>query len=585
MSVSTPLAPPEFANPRSLALVVAMALSVALWSHWSTLTEPYIVNNDAHQHTFWMHSLEDPELLAGDLLAHYSFAYQPPGYVLLFRGLSLVVSPIAAARFLPVLLFALSTGLLFAVVRSFSGHFEAWFSCLLFLTSPLFLQKMAGAHPRAFATPFLLLTLLLLLRKRPKSLGLFLVLQSQFYPMIFLLSSATSLLSLVLSHFRLENRRLLLPTSWRPLVPILLAVTLGCGALAARYWGPEDPQIGSLVTRAEMEASPEFFAGGRARHLPQRGLQRNAEQVIRQGLPNTAQLLGIESQNRMPGWQFRLLLLLLLVAAFLAVRRRGFLLTPWIALAMSSIVLYLLAHHLLLRLFFPKRYIMYSISILVVVALALATGALLKLLPTGWVRKTAQALSLALVALHLPGMAGAGLDDYSAQEELFEFAASLPKDALIAGHPASVEGIPLFSARRVLATLETSTPYYTGYWSELKGRLYLFFEAYYGSDLDALERWVEQQGIDYLVIDERTFEEGFFARPGRGAYFQPFGTFINELVAKGDGFAVLEIPPEKRIFESSDGQLWVVAAADLMAEWSSRGELTLAAPATQREEP
>lgn len=577
MSSNTPLTTTATDHRHLLALVVAIALLVATWAHWSTLTQPYVVNNDAHQHTFWMHSLEDPELFEGDLLAHYSLAYQPPGYVWLFRSLSLVVNPLTAARFLPLLLFALSAGLLLLVVRSFSGRFEALLSCSIFLASPLFLQKMAGAHPRAFATPFLLLTLLLLFRRRHRSLGLLLVMQSLFYPMIFLLSSATSLLGLLFGQLRLVDRRLRPVTSWRVFVPVSLGVLLGCGALVTRYWGPEDPQIGSLVTRAEMEASPEFFAGGRARHLPQRGLQRNTEQVIRQGLPNTGRVLGIDTFNRMPGWQFRFLLLLLLVTIFLAVRRRGFLPAPWLALAISSVALYLLADYLLLRLFFPKRYVMYSISLLVVVAVALAAGALLRLIPAGWARQTAQALSLTVVALHLPGMAGAGLDDYSPRGELYRFAATLPKDAILAGHPTSLEGIPLFSGRRVLATLETSTPYYTGYWQQLKDRLYPFFEAYYGSDPSALASWLKHQDIDYLVVDESTFDKEFLARPRRGAYFQPFGAYIDTVVAGSGGFAALEIPEERRTFESSDGRLWMVATADLLASPDS--------PVPGREEP
>ncbi len=542
-----------------IALVAAAALITAIAAHWLTLTQPYVVNNDSQQHGFWMHSLQDPELFQEDLLARYSRGYQPSGYRMLFHALAQVTHPVAATRYLPLLLFVASAVLLYLLMTSFSGRFEGLLAVALFLVSPFFLQKMAGAHPRAFATPFVLLTLLFLVRRRPYALAGLLVVVSLFYPMMFVLCAATAVLSLL----RFEGWRPGLELRPRFWAPLLVALLVGGGGLALRYLKPSDPSMGPLVSRVEMEASPEFYAGGRGRHLPLKGLVRTTEQVVRQGLLNSWVLVDDDPIQKLPQLQFYGMLGLSLLAAVAALRRRGFVPFPLAALALCSLALFLSAEVLLLRLFFPRRYVMYSIPLLLIIAVALGMGILIRRLPGPTARRLVQAIALAGVLAHAPGMASAGLDDYSAHAELYRWAEGLPKKTLIAGHPEVLEGIPLFAARRVLATEETSNPYFVGYWRRMEERLYSLFDAYYGEDLETLRNLVERYEIDYLVVDETTFEPEFFARPRRGAYFQPFGAYIDELTADGHEFALLQLAKRDRVFESTDGHVWAVAVAEV----------------------
>jgi hypothetical protein len=131
--------------------------------------------------------------------------------------------------------------------------------------------------------------------------------------------------------------------------------------------------------------------------------------------------------------------------------------------------------------------------------------------------------------------------------QLMEFLKTLPKDALVAGHPFVMNPVPLLARRKVLASHELSLPYYPGYYGRIRQRIMNFFEAYYADSWETVEAFVRRYGIDVLVVRKEHFDPVFLEGP---VYYEPFNQTVKERLKKGKDF-VLEMPsPEKLCFKN-----------------------------------
>ncbi|MEM9291900.1 MAG: hypothetical protein AAGD01_09485 [Acidobacteriota bacterium] len=589
--------PPLFQARWFQALVFLIALAAALLAHRETFQSPWVVNNDATQHTFWMHRFQQPELFPDDLLALYSENYQSWGWIALYRGLHWGLgqgaelletsgiaglsapSPVDIGRGLGPLLWAFSVLLVMRVAGRAGGPRAAFFAVLLFALSPFFLQKMAGGHPRAFATPLLLLTLDRLLAGRYRQLALLLPAASLLYPMAFLLMAGTAGLSLLRWPPALSPRRIRLAHYLPPAAAIvtLLGIFLGGALLLLRHeihWAPE---IGSMVSAQEAEENPAWYRIGRANHLPTPNPLAATWETLGRALPDPRHaLLSAGLTTSVPGPIPRIPLALICAGLLLAAGgiyyRRLRWAKPLSALLFASYGLYLLSWAIFPTLFLPRRYVMYSLALLAVFALAVLLDAVLQSLRPRPQRAAVGLLTLALLST-ASGLDGVGLDDYGEHRELYAFAASLPQDALLAPFPTLGDGIPLFAQRSVWMTYEHSNPYFGTYWNTVQRRLGDFFTAYYAAEEDAAAQFCRRHGIDALVIWVPAFaEERIHHR--RGAYFAPFSQSIvglshqaaartKDKIVPGETFALDRIAPDRRLWTSSDGQTYAVACGEL----------------------
>jgi hypothetical protein len=143
------------------------------------------------------------------------------------------------------------------------------------------------------------------------------------------------------------------------------------------------------------------------------------------------------------------------------------------------------------------------------------------------------------VFLNLHATRGTGIVDMSSHKDLYDYLQSLPKDSMIAAHPMLADGIPTFTQRKVFINYELSNPFFDRYWETVKKRTYDFFDAYYSENLSSVLKFCKENGIDYLVIDREHFTGEYLA--GGEIYFEPFNTYILDLVKKRDNFALTKV--------------------------------------------
>ena len=147
--------------------VIVAAFLATLYAEWRIVSGPLTFQADSTIHEYWMRRFTDGALFQDPLTESLlDTGYSPPAFRSLYWLASHVVDPVRFGELLPLVLVPFAVWLLFRIVRS---HVEwrpaAWIGAALFLV-PWEVHRFSGGHPRAFAQPIVLLTLLLLLSRR-----------------------------------------------------------------------------------------------------------------------------------------------------------------------------------------------------------------------------------------------------------------------------------------------------------------------------------------------------------------------------------------------------------------------------------
>lgn len=146
------------------------------------------------------------------------------------------------------------------------------------------------------------------------------------------------------------------------------------------------------------------------------------------------------------------------------------------------------------------------------------------------------------------------LDPEPAERELLSFLETLPKDTLLAGTPCALDSVSLFAKRQVLFSCE-----HVGLDENL---IYKALEAYYTDDPRAIVGFCQENSVDYLVVDTRTYSKEYLAR--EQIFFEPYNQALLAHISGQDTFALAQIPDDLKIFQSGD--FFVVPCAQLAVQ-------------------
>ena len=505
-------------------MVVLLSLAVGVAAQWAGFFNEYVVNDDVRQQLFWMQRWVDPGLYPDTLLTSYSEAYVPWGVQGVYRLASLVISPLMFSKVLAVALLALLTGCVFAMVRRDADEVAGWMGVAVCLATPLFLYNISGGLARAFAAPLMALFLLFWQRCNFPALSLVLFAQAVFIPYIFAVCALAAGLGFVGSLVSLapENKRLL--TSLSCALPILAGVAMVLiwrHEMAASGFGP-------LVGMDALHG-PEFAASGRFPLFPP--LSVFGELIAPFGF-----IFPFRDGGVVAGVVAAVCVVLLALLGWVksprALSLPG-LSMPLACLGLASLILYVAARLTMLKLFIPSRYLSYSWELVLTIGLAVLLGsACRRFLSRGpWLALfVAAVVCLGAVRLH-----GVSLYDYSGTRGISEAVRRTPKDALLFGHPSTLDNVMTFGRRNAYATYELAHPWNSGYWDKYRERLYDTFRQYYSDDPASLGKFLREKGITHVVVDREDFSERGLAEP---RFFEPFDSFVLELVRGRKAFAL-----------------------------------------------
>lgn len=474
---------------------------------------PYLIQDDARQHVFWMQRFVDPDLFPNDLIADYFQSVAPAGYTSLYKILAWAgINPLLSSKILPLVLGLIMTAYTFGVCLELLPVPLAGFIATILLNQCLWMQDgLISATPKAFVYPLLMPVLYYWLRKKLLAASIALILLGLFYPQGVLICAGIFALQLV----QWQNGR---PSPSRNRQDYLLSGTgLGVAFLVLLPYALTASDFGPTIAAFQAKQLPEFLPGGRTEFFindPWR-FWFSSRGGLRLSLEPPLMAFGI-----------LLPLFLRLYQRFPLVQKVSSKINILWQLVLSSLVLFFAAHALLFALHLPSRYTQHSLRIVIAIAAGIGLTIVFDSLLFSNNNKQSighfgnqfwrLAIALALffflifypISLKKFPWTGYVIGD---APSLYKFLQQQPKDSLIASLSEEANNLPAFAGRSILVGREYAIPYHLGYYNEFRQRTIALIQAQYSPDLADVRELIKKYGIDFWLIDRGAFSGEYIA--------------------------------------------------------------------------
>lgn len=549
----TALFPPSVANVRvwfGLSVLISVVFSsIALFHSFGS---EYMIQDDARHHVFWMHRFADSTLFPNDLIADYFQSVAPLGYVWLYRLFAVVhIDPITLNKLLPFGLGLIMTVYCFGVSMELLPMPMAGFVSSLLLNELIWAEdNLISATPRAFVYPIFLGFLYYFMRRSLWPCLLLILLQGLFYPQYALIIIAFLLIFLIAHRhyfvqtgFKLGKPFGLRFWKWTVALPqgaiarkdlclCVSGVGLACGILL--LFKLTSGGFGPVVSFAEAKQMIEFTNAGRFPFFDDNPLcfwlsKKNSGLLAAYNATHECELYVGPFPFGFPPLLWASFLLPLMVG-FKSVfpelfhHRQSLKILGYVFIA--SLLLFFIAHAVLLTLHLPARYTVHSFRIL----MALAAGITLTLISRKLLHRVSEngekrkqrsrwKLGLASLFLVLVGTFPFLTVNFATkaliqgkESGLYQFMAAQPRDILVASISSEADNIPTFSQRSVLVNRENAIPFHHGFYDEFSQRAHDVLEAQYTKRFKTLKTVIQNYDVDFWLIDDDAFESSYLEK-------------------------------------------------------------------------
>ncbi len=435
-----------------------------------------------------------------DLPARYALFQMPKGYLFLNWILFGAVPLFVQTKILPVFVSLVALYYFYRLMRCYVNDVAAFFASLVLCLHSWTFHVYQALCPRAFFYPLLLAFLYYFQQKRYVVSAVIYCAQCLFYPPAAAISLGVVVLMKSEGLFSARNRmREALHIVVLGVTGVLVAVVLHY----VQYNKIEDREFGPVISYAQMKILPEFQEGGKESFFYQVNDWEQWLMSKRAGIGMNMPL-GV-----------LIVLSVVLWGAFLRSRdRQG---VPWIfkAVSGSSAVLFLAAYGILFVLYYPARYAMFTIPLVISVWFGCGVSNVIQSCSSA---KRANILAGLLFCWIMAGYGvylvdartdtrRGGMINYHYVENVISYFKGIESNGLVAAPPYIADALPLYAHKRVLFSDRFLIPFQQGYRKVMEERLSDFYRAYYAVSKDVVKNFCQQYQVDFLVVDLTDFQD------------------------------------------------------------------------------
>ena len=495
-----------------LAIAIFFSLIYSFMALQQAFSSPYIVQDDARQHVFWMRRFLDPELFPNDLIADYFQSVAPLGYKLTYAiPAAIKIDPLVTSKILPSILGVITTYYCFALTMQLLPIPFTGFVAALLLNQNLWMQDgLISGTPKAFAIPLLLAFLYYYLRQSLSGTSTTILLLGLFYPSFVFICSGL----LIIKLWQLKASFL----RYKPRLSkgfLFCFIGLSIAFLVLLPYVISTSEFAPTITVAQARHLPDFAPNGRSAFF-------NDRHPFDFWIGGSRSGLRIASALIPPLTYFAVLLPLILKfkQAFPLGQKVTAKLRILTDLILVSLVMFGIAHLLLFKLHLPSRYTQNSLRIVMAIAasisLTIITHFLFKIIFNRLVRTSFYQRLLAKLILFLlsmllviyPHLTNNFVWTQYVQGnavELYEFLQQQPKDIMVASLASEADNLPTFAQRSILVSQEYAIPYHTGYYFPFRQEAIDLINASYSNDITVVKQFIRQYKIDFWLLETNSF--------------------------------------------------------------------------------
>ena len=529
-------------------LLLAAAAAWTLWFFRLQLygfTDPWFLEWDARGCTIAVWRYHGTGLFPHDLLADFAGVYYPPGVKAVYWIGTLFANPFWLTKIVPFLLGAVVVWQSYALGRALGGRVVGAAAVVLLLHCHYVWGRIVGLNARAFGFPLMISFLRYAVERRERAVLATLFAESLFYPSTFLICTPAWGLTL-LWPWKLDGR-------WLRYFAVV-AAGLGVVFLTA---GHLDPRIGHPIKLSELATLQQRGMVGTWPLEPAGDVMRR---TVMTSLHDDYGVIHVlrKSPARLNG---TILAVVAVVLGLLLLRRwRLVAKVPIVlpALLAGSLLAFAVAQSFPYQLYIPDRLLLFSWPPLLLFGLLLlAYLAFSTLTSPRWAGMLAAVLvcGLELVFYGDGFVRDINVHDWHRKDDAtVRFAATLPKDVMIAAPFDEASSIEAFAHRQVLFSSLLNTPIHYPLAAELERRIREYYEAYYAHDLGPVRAMMATDHVDYLVVDARDFGPEAIRR----AEYGPWTLLARSLLGAGPMDKLVFAHPPAGAVVFRDGPLSVV---------------------------
>jgi hypothetical protein len=551
-------------------------------SEWTT--------DDALQQTFPLLDVLHPGRFSGDLITETMKGYLAPIHLWLSQFFTWISGDaIMGSHWVEAIQVVGCLAFLYLAVKRASSSTAALFAVLWFLHTRPALQRIIGGLPRGWSGIVLTATLYAILSRRHFLALMVLAFGCLTSPPAAMIAALAYGISLVFDLCDKKTR----PFVIRPLVTLVL---LSPVYIALVLWVVHRPDsIGQMVDFATASAMPEFQRPhGRFPFLPLDTVGWDLRMYAYQPFVHRLFDPG-QTWKRFVPWLLASMTSIIFVWGIF--RKRLVFPRALIAYLFAIVIVYTLSRILAFKLYVPNRHLQIPMTVFWICWFSIAISNLLhpvyKAVGATRLANRAKArqgaflpelmsgapLLLGFVILGClvwkgtgDGLYGTANYNYSRTKKggVFNWIReNTEPEAVFAGHPTHIDGLPLFGERVTYVTTEVTHPFYPVYYSEMKRRLEISLRAHYATTLQESVDLLKTEGIDYFVFSKKRFyPEALKAEE----FFSPLDSLVEELTSKNPAsYAYKQLPTivdesSKAFMPFRDDQS-VLVKVDALNEW------------------